>query len=473
MLHLCARMTDTAFLHTLEALLLHEAPQEWLERADDATLAAVLRRAPREVRAVLQRAIGADRALQFIGALERRVDLALDRLDEATAPAADPSKPTVILLPGFMGVHLADSVAGRVWLDPAAALRGDLAARAALDESGTADAFPGERLLPDGLVRVIYADILQALRAAGHAVIPFPFDFRRSLVDSTLVLRDLLVALFERQPTSRIVLLGHSMGALLACMLPEVMPDLASRVEQTIFLGGPLRGTFDSVESVIGTHWILPRLVSLSPTESSLDFQTTLATWPGVFGMLPDPVAFPDCACASMLDASLWPAAVRVSQARLDEARGVKASVRESAIFRQEKPVFQLLATRYPTVGSLVETAEGAFAPGPRTCQGDGVVAASAALVPGMIGYRTTFPHTLAPVEPSAIQAVLDLIRTGQCALPRIDGTDVSADLAPAPSPELDMAQGLIASGAQAMKDGLLNFAAVAWLLSPVESPPE
>jgi pimeloyl-ACP methyl ester carboxylesterase len=466
-------MPDTDYLHTLEALLLHQAPHEWLERADDATLAAVLRRAPREVRDILQKAIGADRALQFIGNLERRVDLALDQFDETTAPAADPDKPVVILLPGFMGVHLADAVVGRVWLDPAAALRGDLSARAALDANGTADALPGERLLPDGLVRVIYADLTQALRAAGHAVLQFPFDFRRSLVDSTGLLRDLLADLFTRQPTSRIVLLGHSMGALLAAMLPEIMPDVVARIEQTIFLGGPLRGTFDSVESVIGTHWILPRLVSLSPRETSLDFQASLATWPGVFGMLPDPVAFPDCACASAFDATVWPPEVVVRQAMLDEARRVKASVRESAIFRQPKPVIQLLATRYPTVGSLVETPSGALAAGPRTCQGDGVVAASAALVPGVIGYRTTFPHTLAPVERSAIQAVLDLIRTGLCDLPPIDGSDVSGPITPGSSPEIDMAQGLFASGAEAMRNGLLDFDAVAWLLSPGGLPGE
>lgn len=429
MLRVCARMTEPDFLHALEALLLEK-----------------------------------------VGAVERRIDLALAQLDEARAPAADPSLPTVILLPGFMGVHLADAVAGRIWLDPAAALRGDLSARGALDESGTADTFPGERLLPDGLVRLIYANLIQALRAAGHAVIQFPFDFRRSLVESTLLLRDRLTDLFERQPTSRIVLLGHSMGALLACMLPELMPDLASRVEQTIFLGGPLRGTFDAVESVIGTHWILPRLVSLSPRESSLDFQASLATWPGVFGMLPDPVAFPDCACASAFDARLWPPGVPVRQTMLDEARAVKSRVRESAIFRQEKPVFQLLATRYPTVGSLVETPEGALAPGPRTCQGDGVVTASSALVPGVIGYRTRFPHTLAPVEPAAIEAVLDLIRTGTCSLPPIDGDDVAVDLTPGPSPEVEMAQGLAESGAEAMRNGLLNFSAVAWLLCPIKN---
>src|SRR3954451_12900506 len=124
MLRSRARMTDTDLLHTLEQLLLHARTPDWFERVDDATLASWLRRAPRQVRALLQKTLGADRALRFIGALERRVDLGLDQLDEIRAPAPDPTGSVVILLPGFMGVHLADAVAGRVWLDPAAALRG-------------------------------------------------------------------------------------------------------------------------------------------------------------------------------------------------------------------------------------------------------------------------------------------------------------------------------------------------------------
>ena len=399
--------------------------------------------------------------------VERRVDLGLDHLDEASAPEPDPAKPAVILLPGFMGVHLADATVGRIWLDPAAALRGDLAARAALDASGTADAFPGQTLSPDGLVRLIYADLIQALRAAGHAVHPFAFDFRRSLVDSTLLLRDFVQGIVERQPSSRLVFLGHSMGALLACLLPEHWPAYAERVEQTIFLGGPIRGTLDAIESVIGTHWILPRLVALSPSESRLDFQTSLASWPGVFGMLPDPVAFPDCGCASAFDAAAWPTAVPISQPMLDEARKVKKKIRESAIFGLERPVIQLLATRYPTVGSLEQAADGRFAAGPRTSQGDGVVAAHSALTPGVIGYRTSYPHTLAPVEHAAIVAVLDLIGTGTCALPPIEASDVAAKLTPGESPNVDMTEGIVAAGLESLRAGLLSFAAVAWLFSP------
>ena len=460
-------MNENDLLQTIEQIVLRAAPGDWFERVDDSALAACLRIAPQGTRALLERCLGVDRALRFIADLERRVDLGLEQLAEVTASAPDPDLPAVILLPGFMGIHLADASAGRVWLDPAAALRGDLSARAALDATGAADAFAGEHLVPDGLVRLVYADLIQALRAAGHAVHSFPFDFRRSVLATTLLLRDFVRDILA-QSRGKIILIGHSMGALLACLLPYYLPDFAERVEQTIFLGGPLNGTFDSVEAVTGTHWILPRLVALSPRENSKDFQALLATWPGAFSMLPDPEAFPECACERVFDAAQWPSAVPVRQAILDEALALKSMLRKSPLYQLGRPVTQLLATRYPTIGSLAQDTDGALAAGPRTAQGDGVVAAFSAFPPGVTGYRTGFPHTLAPVEPAAIQAILALIQTGECALDPLRTADLMAALPPGGPPDVQMVLGLMESGAESLKDGLLTFPAVAWLFSPV-----
>jgi pimeloyl-ACP methyl ester carboxylesterase len=404
---------------------------------------------------------------RLAGDLERRVDLGLEDLAYATARAPDPTLPAVILLPGFMGVHLADADIGRVWLDPAAAIRGDLSARATLDATGAADAFAGERLAPDGLVRLIYADLVRALRGAGHAVHMFPFDFRRSLLATILLLRDFVADILARSPRAKIVLVGHSMGGLLACLLPYHLPSFAERVQQAIFLGSPLGGSFDPVEAVTGTHWILPRLVALSPRETSRDFQGAFASWPGLFGLLPDPAAFPDGGSERAFEAASWPLAIRVRQPLLDEARALKAKLRESPIFEAGIPVTQLIATRYPTIASLSRDAEGALAAGPRTSQGDGVVTALSALPRGVTGYRAGFPHTLAPVEPAAIRAVLDLLHTGRCALDPLERSELSAEVAPGAAPDVQMVLGLLESGAESLKGGLLTFPALAWLFSP------
>lgn len=461
-------MNENDLLHIIEQLVRRAAPGDWFERVDDRVLAAGLRLAPQGTRDLLVRCLGLDRALRFVADLERRVDLGLDRLALATSSAPDPDLPAVILLPGFMGVHLNDASAGRVWLDPASALRGDLSVRAALDATGEGDAFPGEHLVPDGLVRLVYADLIQALRARGHAVHSFLFDFRRSVRATTLLLRDFVRDILARS-RGKVIFVGHSMGALLACLLPYHLPELAERVEQTIFLGAPLGGSFDAVEAVTGTHWILPRLVALSPDEQSRDFQASIATWPGVFGMLPDPEAFTGCACERVFDSAQWPSPVPVRQSLLDEGLKVKSMLRESPLFRLGRPVTQLFATRYPTIASLARDADGALAAGPRTAQGDGVVAAFSAFPAGVTGYRTGFPHTLAPIEPAAIEAVVALIQTGECALEPIQTDDLRAEVPAGGAPDVQMALGLVESGAESLKEGILSFPAVAWLFSPVQ----
>lgn len=463
-------MNELALLQTIKDFL-HgptsgHIPGDWFERVEDGVLARVLPHAPDGLQALLASTLGVDRALRFVGDLERRVDLELEA-SAGDMPAPDSALPAVILLPGFMGVHLVDDDLSRAWLDPAAAMRGDLAARAALTVPGAAPAAPGERLAPDGLVRLIYADLIQSLRAAGHAVHPFPFDFRRSLTATEPLLHDFVTAILEGSPDTKIVVVGHSMGALLACLLADTLPDFADRVEQTILLGGSLGGTFDSVESVTGTHWILPRLASLSPRDKEADFQACLATWPGVFDLLPDPAAFPGSGCERAFDAASWPAPAVPDQQLLTAAWNLKARIRQSKLFRSGKTVTQLLATGYPTVGSLVQDENGKITAGPRTFQGDGVVAASSALVPGVVGYRTAFPHILAPVEPAAIQAVLALIQTGACALEPIALCDVTTECSPDGTPAAQMARGLLESGPAAIKDGCLTFPAAAWLLSP------
>src|SRR5512140_3242138 len=99
------------------------------------------------------------------------------------------SETEIILLPGFMGVHLKGDREGRVWLDFGAMLRGDLAEKLALDPTGAEDAIAGEHILPDGLIEAIYGELVSRMRDAGLVVHEFPFDFRRSLLAIGISLR--------------------------------------------------------------------------------------------------------------------------------------------------------------------------------------------------------------------------------------------------------------------------------------------
>ena len=97
--------------------------------------------------------------------------------------------PEIVLIPGFMGVHLVNATGERVWLNPVAMLRGDLAARLTLDSTGGRDTLAGEQIRPEGLIEPIYAEAIQRWVDEGFVVHEFPFDFRRSLLDLGLSLR--------------------------------------------------------------------------------------------------------------------------------------------------------------------------------------------------------------------------------------------------------------------------------------------
>ena len=58
-----------------------------------------------------------------------------------------------------------------------------------------------------------------------------PEYFRRSVLATTLLLRDFVKDILARS-TGKIILVGHSMGAVLTCLLPYYLPGFAERIER-------------------------------------------------------------------------------------------------------------------------------------------------------------------------------------------------------------------------------------------------
>ncbi len=48
-------------------------------------------------------------------------------------------------------------------------------------------------------------------------------------------------------------------------------------------------------------------------------------------------------------------------------------------------------------------------------------------MVSGVPAYRVDLPHTLIPLDPSAIRGVIELITTGECTLPRVTDEEANA----------------------------------------------
>jgi pimeloyl-ACP methyl ester carboxylesterase len=160
--------------------------------------------------------------------------------------------PTVFVLPGIMGTHL--SVDGnRIWLDPVDIALGrmkllsmDAKPKAASGKKkGKDDTAKDGGVRPERLVGLAY-DHLCAFLADSHDVVPFPYDWRLSLLDEA---KRLAAAIEERldETDLPVRIVAHSMGGLLARTMLAQRPDLWQRFRERggrlLMLGTPNGGS--------------------------------------------------------------------------------------------------------------------------------------------------------------------------------------------------------------------------------------
>ena len=111
------------------------------------------------------------------------------------------SQPVVYIVPGIMGTHLAEG-GNRIWLDLLELARGGIANLRISNRDIT----------PHSLVALAYANLIDYLSAT-HEVIPFPYDWRVSILDEAKRFGQVIKKkLGETKQPIRIV--AHSMGGL-------------------------------------------------------------------------------------------------------------------------------------------------------------------------------------------------------------------------------------------------------------------
>ena len=108
------------------------------------------------------------------------------------------------------------------------------------------------------------------------------------------------------------------------------------------------------------------------------------------------------------------------------------------------------------------------IAAGPRVAKGDGTVVARTAIPPGVTGYHTDFPHSLMPLDPKVIKAVIDLIRTGSSPLAPIKPADAEGEFEGNETPVADMLKGIVGSLTGDIGQKLITTSIVSRLFSRV-----
>ena len=202
-----------------------------------------------------------------------------DYRKRTTAP-----QPLVIVLPGIMGSTLkADGNA--VWMNYLMLAAGGLAD---LDMSAA-------YIEPYGLVAASYQRLLRFLSQT-HEVIPFPYDWRKTITDSAEHLRAVLEqALTKAEAQNQPVrIVAHSMGGLVVrAMLAD--PDgqklwqrmCANPGARFIMLGTPNGGSHAIASTLIGRDALVKKLALLDFKHSYGDLLNTITRFFGVLELLP------------------------------------------------------------------------------------------------------------------------------------------------------------------------------------------
>ncbi|MEA3411595.1 MAG: CHAT domain-containing protein [Pseudomonadota bacterium] len=190
-------------------------------------------------------------------------------------------QPIVFVLPGILGSHL-EVRDNRVWVDPGDLLFGGFA-KLDIDASGVA---------AEALIGSVYHDLVEYLRDT-HEVVPFPFDWRRSVREEAARLAG---AIGERLDGSReepVRIVAHSMGGLVTRALMASRPALWKRLQdrpgfRVLMLGTPNRGSFSIPGILTGQEKMLGLLSLADLKHDKAELLDLIRRFPGILEMLPD-----------------------------------------------------------------------------------------------------------------------------------------------------------------------------------------
>lgn len=301
----------------------------------------------------------------------------------------------IYLLPGLLGSQLgrlrgAGQPPDLLWLDPSDVINGRLTALAAA--SG---------ITPLGMLPYSYLALKLRLSARGFDVVLHDYDWRRDLG----TLAHALAARIEADPGGELVLIGHSMGGLLArAALTQCTPDAGRRITRVIGLGVPHGGSIGAVQALRATYPVVLRLAALDRWHDAATLTTTVfRSFVSLYQMLP-----PASAALDLFDHAAWPArAAQPDPALLAAARGFSATLAPA-----DARFVSIVGTGQRTVTGI-ESCDGQFRY-EVSAAGDGTVAAERARLSGAHDYSLQCEHSELPRSETVAAALIELALQGR-----------------------------------------------------------
>jgi CHAT domain-containing protein len=333
--------------------------------------------------------------------------------------------PRLLILPGIMGSSIGrlrkNGSMDVTWFDPIEIAQGQLV-KLALPA--------GSRFWALGVLRFAYERLRLVLRIAGFDAAFHPYDWRRDMLWNGRELADRLL----REKRQDVVLVGHSMGGLVA--RATIGHKGGERISRVIQLGAPNKGAFVAVQALRGTYPLMRRVAMLDLKHSADDLaRQMLTTFPGLCGLIP---AANLCKDFDPFDAAQWPEGPKPDASLLDEARDAIAEL------PPPDQRFRLIAGfgQDTVLGLRRINRKLEFGRGPA---GDGTVPLALAHWPNLKTWYAEESHGSLPGNHDVGRAVADLARgDSTTALPRVlpqrrgVPTLWQEDLRVAPDPKID-----------------------------------
>lgn len=331
---------------------------------------------------------------------------------------ANISQPVVYILPGIMGTHLSEGT-NRIWLDLLDLTQGKIANLQITNKN----------VQPQALVALAYANLVDYLSAT-HEVIPFPYDWRLSILDEAARFANALEAkLKETDQPIRII--AHSMGGLVTRAMIGLRPELWDEIRKRdgarfVMLGTPNHGSYMIPRLIFGQEKTFRMLAMLDIKNSAKQLLEVISRFPGVLQLLPMGDSQWD-----FVEPNTWGKFpntgkhrwVKPLQKDLEQARKFQSLLStEKGKIREQDPIVYV-AGHAPGAPISVDIAENEII-FRGTNQGDGTVPWASGILPELKEDRTYYmdvAHGDLANHKASFAAIYDLLNDGKTTrLPKV-----------------------------------------------------
>ena len=304
--------------------------------------------------------------------------------------------PTIYLLPGILGSQLGlprgvGEPPDVLWLDPDDIVNGRLTELHPEHPTG---------LTPLGAVVYNYLALKLRLKAAGYPVVLYHYDWRVDVLSSGRALAERL----NGDAAEHLVLIGHSMGGLLARAALGACDRTfgARRIQLVIGLGAPHGGSMAAVQALRASYPVVCRVAAIDRHHDAQALtMDVFRHFLSLYQMLP-----PDTATLDLFEPTNWPQT---------------GATPDAALLRRARSFVSQLAPADHRFHSIIGTGQRTVT-GLRlhdkqflyeiSSAGDGTVASSRATLPGARHYALRCEHSELPRSPTVASALIDLLRT-------------------------------------------------------------